>query len=130
MRGGSVGHLRAAALRRMSAIVLSVAMLIIFFFFQAEDGIRDYKVTGVQTCALPIYQRIDRPGAKAAVAASVDALIRKAHALGGSMEYVHGIGVKLGHLIGEELGTGADLARRIKGALDPEDVLNPGKLGL
>src|SRR2546426_8952619 len=27
-----------------------------FFFFQAEDGIRDYKVTGVQTCALPILQ--------------------------------------------------------------------------
>src|SRR5256885_5318436 len=30
-----------------------------FFFFQAEDGIRDYKVTGVQTCALPIYHEID-----------------------------------------------------------------------
>src|SRR5256885_10179540 len=29
---------------------------IFFFFFQAEDGIRDYKVTGVQTCALPIWQ--------------------------------------------------------------------------
>src|SRR3989454_6643272 len=29
--------------------------LLFFFFFQAEDGIRDYKVTGVQTCALPIY---------------------------------------------------------------------------
>src|SRR5256885_11282173 len=28
--------------------------LLFFFFFQAEDGIRDYKVTGVQTCALPI----------------------------------------------------------------------------
>src|SRR5256885_10697858 len=27
------------------------------FFFQAEDGIRDYKVTGVQTCALPISPR-------------------------------------------------------------------------
>src|SRR5256885_3435011 len=26
-----------------------------FFFFQAEDGIRDYKVTGVKTCALPIF---------------------------------------------------------------------------
>src|SRR5437016_12213802 len=26
-----------------------------FFFFQAEDGIRDWSVTGVQTCALPIY---------------------------------------------------------------------------
>src|SRR3989454_535957 len=29
------------------------------FFFQAEDGIRDYKVTGVQTCALPISRRAD-----------------------------------------------------------------------
>src|SRR5256885_8562330 len=29
--------------------------MLCFFFFQAEDGIRDYKVTGVQTCALPIY---------------------------------------------------------------------------
>src|SRR2546430_14995951 len=29
----------------------------IFFFFQAEDGIRDLTVTGVQTCALPIYRR-------------------------------------------------------------------------
>src|SRR5256885_7054334 len=28
------------------------------FFFQAEDGIRDYKVTGVQTCALPISVRV------------------------------------------------------------------------
>src|ERR687898_2784372 len=31
-------------------------VLVFFFFFQAEDGIRDYKVTGVQTCALPISQ--------------------------------------------------------------------------
>src|SRR5205807_6584493 len=31
------------------------ALLTVDFFFQAEDGIRDYKVTGVQTCALPIY---------------------------------------------------------------------------
>src|SRR5256884_1364633 len=29
--------------------------LFLFFFFQAEDGIRDVAVTGVQTCALPIY---------------------------------------------------------------------------
>src|SRR6266850_5849202 len=29
--------------------------MVFFFFFQAEDGIRDYKVTGVQTCALPIF---------------------------------------------------------------------------
>src|SRR5690606_39505004 len=30
------------------------AALIHYFFFQAEDGIRDFHVTGVQTCALPI----------------------------------------------------------------------------
>src|SRR3712207_7426065 len=29
--------------------------LVFFFFFQAEDGIRDIGVTGVQTCALPIF---------------------------------------------------------------------------
>src|SRR5215510_10995628 len=29
--------------------------LLLFFFFQAEDGIRDGHVTGVQTCALPIW---------------------------------------------------------------------------
>src|SRR5688572_31506295 len=29
-----------------------------FFFFQAEDGIRDLTVTGVQTCALPIYRAL------------------------------------------------------------------------
>src|SRR5206468_8226284 len=45
-----------------------------FFFFQAEDGIRDLIVTGVQTCALPISDRLvdhavellgDKPAAKA-----------------------------------------------------------------
>src|SRR5688500_19936037 len=36
-------------------IFMFLSCYIVFFFFQAEDGIRDYKVTGVQTCALPIY---------------------------------------------------------------------------
>src|SRR6267154_5771632 len=31
-----------------------------YFFFQAEDGIRDGRVTGVQTCALPIWQHRNR----------------------------------------------------------------------
>src|SRR5438093_6850726 len=33
----------------------------VIFFFQAEDGIRDWSVTGVQTCALPIYDGTARP---------------------------------------------------------------------
>src|SRR5437879_11876140 len=39
-------------------------MLFFFFFFQAEDGIRDTSVTGVQTCAIPIFN--------AAVVAAMD----------------------------------------------------------
>src|SRR2546426_5490609 len=35
-------------------------------FFKEEDGIRDYKVTGVQTCALPICRRPRRPSLPAA----------------------------------------------------------------
>src|SRR5690606_40981484 len=31
-------------------------LIFFFFFFQAEDGIRDFHVTGVQTCALPIWR--------------------------------------------------------------------------
>src|SRR5438874_11082135 len=34
-----------------------IFFLFFFFFFQAEDGIRDLYVTGVQTCALPILDR-------------------------------------------------------------------------
>src|SRR2546426_9365159 len=40
----------------------NISCCFFFFFFQAEDGIRDYKVTGVQTCALPILHRNERPG--------------------------------------------------------------------
>src|SRR2546430_6796989 len=38
----------------------------VFFFFQAEDGIRDLTVTGVQTCALPISLPSDRTEREAA----------------------------------------------------------------
>src|SRR5260221_9767596 len=33
---------------------------VFFFFFQAEDGIRDHCVTGVQTCALPIFRLLSQ----------------------------------------------------------------------
>src|SRR6266705_5327671 len=36
---------------------MTIEFLFFFFFFQAEDGIRDRTVTGVQTCALPISPR-------------------------------------------------------------------------
>src|SRR5256885_11890395 len=43
-------------LMELAEIRLLSVLADVFFFFQAEDGIRDYKVTGVQTCALPIYE--------------------------------------------------------------------------
>src|SRR5256885_11097132 len=39
----------------LQSAMYRIVGIILFFFFQAEDGIRDYKVTGVQTCALPIF---------------------------------------------------------------------------
>src|SRR5256886_5903799 len=62
----------------------------ILFFFQAEDGIRDLTVTGVQTCALPIYREkllrgLQRAAAKRPieperleeVVASIEAAVRR-----------------------------------------------------
>src|SRR5260370_16121462 len=48
---------RAEDLRYIMNLILCY---ICFFFFQAEDGIRDSSVTGVQTCALPIWRRQHR----------------------------------------------------------------------
>src|SRR5437667_1527613 len=45
----------------------------VFFFFQAEDGIRDRDVTGVQTCALPILRVITR-----GVSSFVDTILESA----------------------------------------------------
>src|SRR5690606_41114462 len=42
---------------------LVLLCVVVFFFFQAEDGIRDFHVTGVQTCALPILLAMARPPA-------------------------------------------------------------------
>src|SRR5260370_19590773 len=42
-------------------VFLHHCSFVFFFFFQAEDGIRDSSVTGVQTCALPILQ-LHEPG--------------------------------------------------------------------
>src|SRR2546427_4567237 len=50
-----------------------------FFFFQAEDGIRDLTVTGVQTCALPIWcqSKANRPGANSGRLLLAAALCRR-----------------------------------------------------
>src|SRR2546426_6006845 len=54
----------------------TVVLSLLFFFFQAEDGIRDYKVTGVQTCALPICASPSDAEALAAAVRSVKTDLR------------------------------------------------------
>src|SRR5256886_6813309 len=39
----------------LTGVIYRLIYYVNFFFFQAEDGIRDLTVTGVQTCALPIF---------------------------------------------------------------------------
>src|SRR5256886_15284731 len=41
----------------LRAVLSIIRYSVVFFFFQAEDGIRDLTVTGVQTCALPISRQ-------------------------------------------------------------------------
>ena len=59
-----------------------------------------------------------------------DEVLSLAQDMGGSMEYVHGIGTKLNHLMPRELGSSLEALRSIKSALDPHNIMNPGKLGL
>ena len=75
--------------------------------------------------ALPVDQ-----GGHQRLSAVIDTLLAACQDLGGSMEYVHGAGRRLAHLMPREHGEGLDVLRRIKAALDPEGVLNPDKLGL
>jgi len=63
-------------------------------------------------------------------AEGMDAVLRLVQDMGGSMEYCHGAGVRLAHLMQREHGTGLDLLRHIKQTVDPDSLLNPGKLGL
>ena len=60
--------------------------------------------------------------------ASVDQVLTLAQDMGGSMEYCHGVGVKLFHLLARDMGAGYDVARTLKRALDPNNIMNPGKL--
>ena len=64
------------------------------------------------------------------MAQAVDRVLSLAQDMGGSMEYCHGVGIKFAHLMERELGSGMDLLRQIKKALDPKGILNPGTLRL
>lgn len=59
-----------------------------------------------------------------------DAVMRATLAHHGSISHHHGIGVQRGPYVADALGAGFDVLRRLKAALDPHGIFNPGKLGL
>jgi D-lactate dehydrogenase (cytochrome) len=69
----------------------------------------------------------DGDEAVARMSAFVDACIAAAHAANGSMEYCHGVGLRLAHLMEQEHGAGLEVIRALKRTLDPRRVMNPGK---
>lgn len=70
------------------------------------------------------------PNAQLALEEAIEELLRLVQKMGGSMEYTHGVGVKLAPLMVEEHGYGLEIMRQIKKTLDPNNILNPGKMGL
>lgn len=70
------------------------------------------------------------PDARVVLSETVEELLRLAQRFGGSMEYTHGVGIKLAPLMSEEHGYGLQVMRQIKRTLDPHNILNPGKLAL
>jgi len=73
----------------------------------------------------------DSDGGQERLREVMDELLRACQDLGGSMEYVHGAGLRLAHIMPREGAEGGfALLQRLKSALDPQGILNPGKLGL
>jgi FAD/FMN-containing dehydrogenase len=57
-------------------------------------------------------------------------IVRHAQDLGGAMEFCHGVGMKLAHLMEREHGVGVEVMRQLKRAVDPLGIMNPGKASL
>src|SRR5260370_22840761 len=97
-----------------------------FFFFQAEDGIRDSSVTGVQTCALPIYspqkdEQAIRPEADAFRHRAADECGRydREHSLIHAVHDDRDVGP------GKDLVTPGPVRRLLQDALQTEEIGRP-----
>ena len=69
-------------------------------------------------------------GSASAMAEAHVRLLELAQDAGGAMEYCHGVGLRLAPLMHREHGSGLPVLRRLKWELDPNGIMNPGKLDL
>ncbi len=67
---------------------------------------------------------------QAILESAVEELLGLVQESNGSMEYCHGVGVKLAPLMAEEHGTALEVMKQIKKVLDPNRIMNPGKMSL
>lgn len=72
----------------------------------------------------------ETPNAQLMLEETIEELLRLVQEMGGSMEYTHGVGVKLAPLMAEEHGYGLEVMKQIKRLLDPHNIMNPGKMAL
>jgi alkyldihydroxyacetonephosphate synthase len=77
-----------------------------------------------------LFSMVYSGGELAQLAEAHRALLMLAQDLHGSMEYCHGVGTRLAPLMAREHGAGLAVLRQLKQSLDPQGILNPGKLAL
>ena len=77
-----------------------------------------------------LFSLVYSGGSAAAMSEAHAQLLELAQDAGGAMEYCHGVGLRLAPLMRREHGSGLPVLQRLKRALDPNGILNPGKLGL
>ena len=92
---------------------------------------RDFHVhqTGLWAHA-GLFSLVYSGGDVATMAEAHAQLLELAQDAEGAMEYCHGVGLRLAPLMRREHGSGLSVLRRIKRELDPNGIMNPGKLGL
>ncbi len=98
----------------------------------AARGVR-FRESGLWTRPELFSLRLSKEGgepARTELGDAILALLRSVHGFGGSVEYCHGVGVKLAPLMAGEHGDSLELMRSVKRCLDPNGIMNPGKLGL
>ena len=93
----------------------------------------EFKESGLWTRPELFSLRIAKTGgeeARSRVEDTIFTLLKAVHRFGGSMEYCHGAGAKLAPLMRAEHGPNLDLMRSLKRWIDPNQIMNPGKLSL
>ena len=136
LRRGFSEALKATGLRKLNEdVVVPRGKLVELFEFGAQLG-RDYDVpvacfghAGDGNIHINLMvENPDDPAVKERMERALDALFRGVLGMGGSITGEHGVGLAKKRWWSQAVDAGADdLHRRIKRALDPDDLLNPGK---